>query len=216
LLASYVILYNHYFFLTAFAVTSQNLIQITATKAYDVNGNSVSNTTSTVYISQANISNVNNSSTGSVIYLINPIKTSNGTVASYSTASTPAQVAALVSSTAVNIPVQTAYTTSATVTASELNGGLLANTGTVAITLTLPTASLMATQIGAGAGSIFDFSVLNNASGGTVTVAVGSGMTASDFPGTNTLTRTASATVGIARFRIHFLSATAATLTRLN
>lgn len=201
---------------TAFAVTSQNLIQITSTKAYDGNGNSVSNTTSTVYISKANISNVNNSSTGSLIYLINPIKTSDGIVASYSTASTPAQVSALVSSTAISQPVQTAYTTSATVTASELNGGLLANTGTVAVTLTLPTTSLIATQLGASAGSVFDFAVLNNASGGTVTMAVGSGMTASDFPGTNTLTRTASSTVGIARFRITFLSATASILTRIN
>lgn len=204
------------FILTAFVVNSQNLIQLTASKAYDVNGNSVSNTTSTVYVSVGNIASVINSGSGSLVYLRNLANTTNGVVGSYSVSSTPAQVSALVSSTAVNIPVQTAYTTSATVTASELNGGLLANTGTVAITLTLPTASLIATQIGAGAGSILDFSVLNNASGGTVTMAVGSGITASDFPGTNTLTRTASATVGIARFRLHFLSATAATLTRIN
>jgi hypothetical protein len=204
------------FLLAAFVATSQNLIQVTATKAYDGKGNSVSNTTSTVYISKANISNVNNSSTGSIIYLINPILTSNGVVASYSTASTPAQVAALVSSTNVSSPVTTAYTTSATVTASDLAGGLLSNTGTVAITLTLPTTSLIAAQVGATTGSILEFAVLNNASGGTVTMAVGSGMTASDFPGTNTLTRTASATVGIARFRITFLSASASILTRIN
>ena len=204
------------FILAFFAGNSQKLVQLTASKAYDVNGNSVSNVTTTVYISSGNIASVSNSGSGSLVYLSNLGNTTNGVVGSYSVSSTPAQISALVSSTAVNIPVQTAYTTSATVTASDLSGGLLANTGTVAITLTLPTASLIATQLGAGAGSQFEFSVLNNASGGTVTVAVGSGITASDFPGTNTLTRTASATVGIARFRLHFLSATAATLTRIN
>lgn len=204
------------FILTAFVVNSQRLVQLTASKAYDVNGNSISNVTTTVYISSGNIASVSNSGSGSLVYLSNLVNTASGVVGSYSVSSTPAQISALVSSTTVNIPVQTAYTTSATVTASDLSGGLLANTGTVAITLTLPTASLIATQLGASAGSQFEFSVLNNASGGTVTMEVGSGITASDFPGTNTLTRTASATVGIARFRLHFLSATAATLTRIN
>jgi len=203
------------FVLAAFAVTSQNLIQITATKAFDGNGRSISNTTSTVYISQGNISNVNNSGSGSLIFLTNPVKTNDGIVASYSTASTPAQVSALVSSTAVNVPVATNYTANATVTASELNGGLL-NVTSGTLTLTLPTTSLIATQIGADAGSVLEFSVKNSGSGGTVTIAVGSGMTASDFPGTNTLTRTVSATVGIARYRIHFLSSTVSTLTRIN
>jgi len=200
----------------AFVVNSQNIVQLTAKKAYDNSGNVVSSVTTTLYLSQGNIASVTNSGAGSIVYLMSLVNTSDGVVGSYSVTSTPAQIKALVSSTAVNIPVQTAYTTSATVTASELQGGLLANTGTVAVTLTLPTTSLIAAQLGAAAGSIFEFSVLNNASGGTITMAVGSGMTASDFPGTNTLTRTASATVGIARFRIHFLSETVSTLTRIN
>lgn len=205
-----------FLFLTALAVSSQNIIQIVHTKSYDEAFNVLSSTTNTSYVSVGNISNVSTSGSGAIIYLRSPLKNSNGTVYSYSVTSTPAQISALVSSTAVNIPVTVAYTTSATVTASELNSGLLSNTGTVAITLTLPTTSLIAAQIGAGAGSIWDFSVQNTGSGGTITIAVGSGMTASDFPGTNTLTRTASATVGIARFRIHFISASVSTLTRLN
>lgn len=203
------------FLFTAFAVTSQNLIQLTAAKQYDVKGNTLSSTSATVYVSVGNLSSVSSSGSGALVYLRNPQATSNGIVASYSVTSTPAQVSALVSSSVVNIPTSTAYTANATVTASELAGGLLTVTSGT-LTLTLPTTSLIATQIGAGAGSYLEFSVLNNGSGGTVTIAVGSGMTASDFPGTNTLTRTVSATVGIARFRIHFLSATASTLTRIN
>ena len=200
----------------AFVVSSQNIVQLTAKKAYDTQGNVVSSVTTTLYLSQGNIASVINSGSGSLVYLRSYANTSDGIIGSYSVTSTPAQVAALVSSTAVNIPVQTAYTTSATVTASELAGGLLANTGTVAITLTLPTTSLIAAQVGAAAGSILEFSIINSDSGGTITMAVGSGMTASDFPGTNTLTRTASATVGVARFRIHVISASVSTLTRIN
>lgn len=197
--------------------SAQNLVSLTKTGNIDQNGTFKPITSATVFVSNQNISSVEASGSGSYVYLKAPQKlVGSATITGYSVTSTPAQIAALVSSTAVNIPVQTAYTTSATVTASELQGGLLANTGTVAVTLTLPTTSLIAAQLGAAAGSNFEFSVLNNASGGTITMAVGSGMTASDFPGTNTLTRTASATVGIARFRIHFLSATVSTLTRIN
>ena len=205
------------FILIGFTVNAQNIIQLTTTKEYDVKGNTLSSTTNTTYISAGNIGVVTKSGSGSILYLRNPVSSQNGTVASYSTASTQAQISALISSTVAFIPVQTAYTTSATVTAAELNGGMLANTGTVAITLTLPTATQMATQLGAAAGSQFEFTVLNNNSGGgTVTVAVGSGITASGFPGTNTLTLANSTTVGIARLRLHLLSATAATLTRIN
>ncbi len=114
----------------------------------------------------------------------------------------------------------TTYTAtgSITVTAAELAGGLLvAATSTATTTFTLPTAAQIVTQTGATAGTTFEFVVVNNgASNGTVTVAVGSGITASDFPGTNTLTRTGSATVGVAVFRITFITTSAAVLTRIS
>lgn len=107
----------------------------------------------------------------------------------------------------------TTYTASGTVAASELAGGLLTvTTGTV--TLTLPTATQVATQIGAVAGTTFDFVVVNTGSIGPATVAVGAGIVASGFPGTNTLTVPLSTTIGIAVFRLTFISGTAATLTR--
>lgn len=114
----------------------------------------------------------------------------------------------------------TTYTATGTYTVSsaELATGLLvAATSTATTTMVLPTAALMATQFSAVAGTILTFYVLNNgASNGTVTVAVSTGGTASGFPGTNTLTLAGSATVGLAGFRICFLSATAYTLTRVN
>lgn len=109
-------------------------------------------------------------------------------------------------------------TGSITLTAVQVNLGLIvAATSTVATTFTLPSATALGTQLNAAAGTTFDFIVSNSgASNGTVTVAVGSGITASGFPGTNTLTLAGSATVGIATFRLTFISATVATITRIS
>lgn len=112
--------------------------------------------------------------------------------------------------------VATAINATATVTAAQLAGGLLTSTSAAAVTMTLPTATLLATQLGATTGTTFEFVVDNSAGANTVTVAVGAGITASDFPATNTLTRTASTTVGIAVFRITFISPTAAILARVS
>jgi hypothetical protein len=110
----------------------------------------------------------------------------------------------------------TAINTTATVTAAQLAGGLLTSTSAAAVTMTLPTATALATQLGAVQGTVFDFVVDNSAGSNTVTVAVGSGIVASGFPGTNTLTLANSATIGVATFRIVFISTTAATLTRIS
>ena len=109
-----------------------------------------------------------------------------------------------------------AINATATVTAAQLAGGLLTSTSAAAVTMTLPTATQIATQIGAIQGTVFDFVVDNSAGANTVTVAVGAGITASGFPATNTLTLAQSATIGNAGFRLTFISATAATLTRMN
>ena len=107
----------------------------------------------------------------------------------------------------------TTYTVDAVVTAAELSKGLLiVTTGTV--TLTLPTADNIIDQLGAGAGTTFDFVVQNSVNGGTCTISVNTGIVASGFPSANTLTLDMSTTIGIATFRLTFISATAATLTR--
>jgi hypothetical protein len=103
----------------------------------------------------------------------------------------------------------------ATATAANIMGGLITSTSGAATAITLPSVADLVTASGAAQGTTIDFVVDNSAGANTVTVAVGVGMTASGFPATNTLTVPASATVGIAGFRIAFMSGTAATLTRI-
>lgn len=110
----------------------------------------------------------------------------------------------------------TAYTATGSVSAAQLAGGLLTITSGTD-TLTLPTATLLATQLTATAGTIFEFSVLNIASGGTCLLAVNTGIVAaSALTGGTSLSLANSATVGAATFRITFLSTTAATISRIN
>ena len=107
------------------------------------------------------------------------------------------------------------YTVDSTITAASLAKGLLViSSGTV--TLTLPTATNIGTQLGATAGTTFDFVLQNSGTAGTATIAVNTGVVASGFPATNTLTLANSATIGIATFRLTFISATEATLTRIS
>lgn len=129
-----------------------------------------------------------------------------------------------ISATGIQTPIiqnaGTTYTATGaiTVAASEVaTGALIAATATATTTMTLPTAAQLATQFSAVAGTVIEFYVINSGgTNGTVTVAVGSGMVASGFPSSNTLTLAGSATVGIAGFRIAFISASACTLTRIN
>jgi hypothetical protein len=108
-----------------------------------------------------------------------------------------------------------AVNASATVTAANVKVGYFTSTSAAAVTLTLPTATLVAAELGATAGSTYEFVVNNAAGANTVTVAVGSGIVAaSALTGGTTLTVAASATVGIGVFRLTFISTTAAILSR--
>ena len=107
-----------------------------------------------------------------------------------------------------------AHNTTATATADEIAGGLITSTSAAAVALTLPTATDLATQIGATQGTSVDFMVDNSAGSNTVTVTVNTGITAVSavVTGSNTLT-VASGAVGT--FRIFFTSATVAKVARL-
>lgn len=109
----------------------------------------------------------------------------------------------------------TAINSTATVTAAQLNGGVLTSTSAAATTMTLPTATQMATQIGAVQGYSFEFTIDNTAGANTVTVALGAGMTQlSTITGANTLT-VPSGTAGVGVFRLYFSSTTACTFSRI-
>lgn len=109
----------------------------------------------------------------------------------------------------------TAINATATAAAADILGGLITSTSASATTITLPSVAGLVSASGAAQGTTIDFVVDNSAGANTVTVVVGTGMTASGFPGTNTLTLANSTTVGIAGFRIAFISGTVATLTRI-
>jgi hypothetical protein len=101
----------------------------------------------------------------------------------------------------------------ATATADQVATGYITSTSAAATTITLPTATALATRLGALAGSRFEFIVDNVAGASLVTVALGAGITlgALIITGSNTLT-VAAGTMGV--FRIVFVSATVARLWR--
>jgi hypothetical protein len=109
-----------------------------------------------------------------------------------------------------------AVNSTATISAAELAKGYVTSTSAAATTITLPTATQLATELGATKGTVFTFYVDNTAGANTVTVGVGSGIvTQSVLTGGETLTIANSATEGIGTFQIVFSSATAAVLSRL-
>jgi len=106
-----------------------------------------------------------------------------------------------------------AINSSATATAAQLGGGWITSTSAAATTITLPTATLIATQIGGAQGTRFPFTIDNTAGANIVTVAVSTGITAvSQVTGGTTLT----VPIGKqATFFLTFSSATVAELGRI-
>lgn len=101
-----------------------------------------------------------------------------------------------------------------TLSAGPFTNGFYTSTSAAAVSLTLPTATALATALGASRGSTFEFIIDNTAGSNTVTVVVNTGIT---LPGTvvitdsNTLT-VAAANVGV--FKLVFTSGTAAKIFR--
>lgn len=115
----------------------------------------------------------------------------------------------------VKKPVASAINSTNTATAAQVATGLITSTSGAATSITLPTATQLATQLGAVRGSHFEFIVDNTAGANTVTMIAGSGITvASALTGGTTLTVPAT-TSGIAIFRVTFASTIAATLARI-
>ena len=112
-----------------------------------------------------------------------------------------------------------AINATATVTAAQLEGGYITSTSAAAVTLTLPTGTLLGAQLGATQGYTFVFGVDNTAGANTVTVAVATNGILSDAAATTAgsfgqLTIASGAT-GIGWFRVSFSSATAYVFTRV-
>lgn len=112
----------------------------------------------------------------------------------------------------------TAINSTATATAAQILNGAITSTSGAATTITLPTATLLATALGASQGSSFDLFIDNTAGANTVTIALGTGMAQAVIVpngGTGALTVAASATLGVGCFRIYFSSTTTAVVSRI-
>lgn len=101
-----------------------------------------------------------------------------------------------------------AVNATATITAANLAKGYVSSTSAAAVTLTLPTATQLATELSAKQGTTFDFIIDNSAGANTITLALGTGITTS-----NQLTITTAN--GVAQYRLFFTSNTAANLKRI-
>lgn len=101
----------------------------------------------------------------------------------------------------------------ATLTAAQLLNKYITSTSAAAVSITLPTATLLGTAVGAVQGTEFDFTVDNTAGANTVTLVVGTGITAA----TPALTGGANLAVAngfVGKFKIFFTSATTALIYR--
>lgn len=109
----------------------------------------------------------------------------------------------------------TAVNVTGAISAAQLATGYITSTSAAAVTANLPTATLLATALGASAGTSFEFIVDNSGGANTVTIAVNTGITAATpvITGGATLTVTTANAIGI--FRLVFTSATAAKLFRI-
>jgi hypothetical protein len=116
--------------------------------------------------------------------------------------------------------VKAAVNATATLTATQVELGYITCKSTSAVTMTMPTGTLLGNYIGATQGTTFELYIDNTASSssGTVTVAVSTNAILSDMAATTAgsagqLTITYGVT-GIGRFTIMFTSPTAYVFTR--
>ena len=118
-----------------------------------------------------------------------------------------------------NHPTTAAINATATATAAQVATGYITSTSAAATTITLPTGTLLGTQLGATAGTVLDLYIDNTAGANTVTIAVAtngilSALAAAVSASAGLLT-VPSGVTGLACFRIMFSSATAYAFTRI-
>ena len=112
-------------------------------------------------------------------------------------------------------PTNAAINATATATADNIISGYITSTSAAVTIITLPTATAIATALGTvSRGTQLEFTVDNVSGAQTVTIVLGTGITAIApvITGTNTLTVSIA---NIGRFRLVFTSATAAKIIRV-
>lgn len=124
--------------------------------------------------------------------------------------------------TAINAPVTThtptAVNSTATLTAAQVATGYITSTSAAAVTMTLPTGTLLGAALGAVQGTIFNLYIDNTAGANTVTLAVAVNGIKSDAANTTAASfgqlTVVSGVTGQGCFTLMFSSATAYTFTR--
>ena len=111
-------------------------------------------------------------------------------------------------------PSVSAINSTATATTAQILGGVITSTSVAPVTITLPTATALGTALGAARGTVFNLVVDNSAGANTVTVALGSGITAPAGAITGGTTLTVSTTNKVGIFKFYFTSATTAVVFR--
>ncbi len=121
-----------------------------------------------------------------------------------------------------NAPLEThtpvAVNATATLTAAQVATGYITSTSAAAVTMTLPTGTLLGAALGATQGTVFDLFIDNTAGANTVTMAVATNGIKSDAANTTAASfgqlTVASGATGVGRFTIMFSSPTAYVFTR--
>lgn len=125
---------------------------------------------------------------------------------------------ALVSGAGSLVHTPVAVNATATLTAAQVATGYITSTSAAAVTMTLPTGTLLGAAIGAVQGTTLDLYIDNTAGANTVTVAVAVNGIKSDAANTTAASfgqlTVASGVTGIGRFSLTFSSATAYVFTR--
>lgn len=129
-------------------------------------------------------------------------------------------VTGITTTTGINLEnhAPTAAPLTATLTAAQVATGYITSTSAAAVTLTLPTGSLLGAFLGATQGTTMDLYIDNTAGANTVTMAVATNGIKSDAANTTAASfgqlTVASGATGVGRFTIMFSSATAYVFTR--
>lgn len=111
-----------------------------------------------------------------------------------------------------------AINATATATAGEVASGYITSTSAAAVTITLPTETLLGAELNAVRGTVMDLFIDNTAGANTVTIAVATNgilsTGAADTAGSFGDLTVASGVTGLARYTIMFSSPTAYVFTR--
>ena len=112
----------------------------------------------------------------------------------------------------------TAINTTATATAAQVATGYITSTSAAAVSITLPTGTLLGAALGATQGTVFDLYIDNTAGANAVTILVATNGIKSDAAATTAASfgqsTVAYGVTGVGRFTIMFSSATAYVFTR--